>query len=85
MPHMLLFRGYEIDRTEMTLIQYNMRTRRERIADIYAQHRAGHLIEQRMQELYDRHGDKTIEALFTDIFDYTEEMFRKQVAKLQDG
>ena len=85
MPPMLLFRGDEIDRTVITLIQYNMRTGRERIADIYAQHRAGRLIEERLQELYDRHGGETIETLFADIFDYTEEMFRKQVAELPDG
>jgi len=69
----------------MTLIEYNMRTGRERIADIYAQHRAGLLIEERLCELYDRHGGETIETLFIDVFDYTEEMFRKQVAELPDG
>jgi N-methylhydantoinase B len=85
MPPMLLFRGEEIDRTVMTLIEYNMRTGRERIADIYAQHQAGKLIEERLCELYDRHGSETIETLFTDVFDYTEEIFRKQVAELPDG
>ncbi|MFP6687850.1 MAG: hydantoinase B/oxoprolinase family protein, partial [Alphaproteobacteria bacterium] len=85
MPPMLLFRGEEIDRTVMTLIEYNMRTGRERIADIYAQHQAGKLIEERLCELYNRHGSETIETLFTDVFDYTEEIFRKQVAELPDG
>lgn len=84
-PPMLLFRGDKLDRTVITLIEYNMRTGRERIADIYAQHRAGLLIEERLCELYDRHGDETIETLFIDVFDYTEEMFRKQVAELPDG
>jgi N-methylhydantoinase B len=85
MPPMLLFKGDKLDRTVMTLIEYNMRTGRERIADIYAQHRAGLLIEERLCELYDRHGGETIETLFIDVFDYTEEMFRKQVAELPDG
>lgn len=85
MPPMLLFKGDKLDRTVMTLIEYNMRTGRERIADIYAQHRAGLLIEERLCELYDRHGGETIETLFIDVFDYTEELFRKQVAELPDG
>ena len=85
MPPMRLFRQDTLDRTIMTLIEYNMRTGRERVADIHAQHRTGLLIEERLRELFDRYGAATIEALFKDIFDYTEEMFRKQVAALPDG
>ena len=85
MPPMRLFRGDALDRTVMTLIEYNMRTGRERIADIHAQRQAGSLIEDRLLELYARHGAETIEALFEDIFDYTEERFRAQVAQLPDG
>jgi N-methylhydantoinase B len=84
-PPMRLFKNDQLDKTVMQLIAYNMRTGRERVADIYAQHRAGRLIEQRLIELFDRHGDNTINALFGDVFDYTEEMFRKQVAELPDG
>ncbi|MDE0201551.1 MAG: hydantoinase B/oxoprolinase family protein, partial [Rhodospirillaceae bacterium] len=85
MPPMRLFHDGELDRTVMTLIEYNMRTGRERIADIHAQRQAGSLIEDRLLELYDRHGAETVEALFEDIFDYTEERFRAQVALLPDG
>ena len=85
MPPMRLFHNGELDRTVMTLIEYNMRTGRERIADIHAQRQAGSLIEDRLLELYVRHGAETIEALFEDIFDYTEERFRARVAQLPDG
>ena len=85
MPPMRLFHDGELDRTVMTLIEYNMRTGRERIADIHAQRQAGSLIEDRLLELYVRHGAETIEALFEDIFDYTEERFRARVAQLPDG
>ncbi len=84
-PPMRIFKNDKLDKTVMQLIAYNMRTGRERIADIYAQHRAGRLIEERLLDMFDRHGDNTIHALFGDIFDYTEEMFRKQVAELPDG
>lgn len=85
MPPMRLFRDGELDRTVMTLIEYNMRTGRERIADIHAQRQAGALIEDRLLELYARHGAETVEALFEDIFDCTEERFRAQVSRLPDG
>ena len=85
MPPMRLFHNGALDRTVMTLIEYNMRTGRERIADIHAQRQAGSLIEDRLLELYARHGAETIEALFEDIFDYTEERFRARVAQLPDG
>ena len=85
MPPMRLFHDGALDRTVMTLIEYNMRTGRERIADIHAQRQAGALIEDRLLELYARHGAETVEALFEDIFDYTEERFRAQVSQLPDG
>ena len=84
-PPMRIFRGSELDRTVATLIEYNMRTGRERIADVYAQYRAGLLVEQRLIEMLDRHGKQTFEHLVADIFDYTETMFRRQVAALPDG
>ena len=62
MPPMRLFHNGELDRTVMTLIEYNMRTGRERIADIHAQRQAGSLIEDRLLELYARHGAETIEG-----------------------
>ena len=84
-PPMRLFKNDQLDKTVMKLIAYNMRTGSERIADIYAQHRAGRLIEERVLDLFERHGDNTINALFGDVFDYTEEMFRKQVEELPNG
>jgi N-methylhydantoinase B len=84
-PPMRIFRGAELDRTVATLIEYNMRTGRERLADVYAQYRAGIMIEQRLNELLDRHGLAVFENLVADIFDYTETMFRRQVAELPDG
>ncbi len=84
-PPMRLFKRDELDRTVMALIAYNMRTGRERVADIWAQQRAGRLIEQRLLELFARHGEPMMRALFDDVFDYTEEMFRRQVAELPDG
>lgn len=85
MPPMRLFRRDVLDKTIMTLIEFNMRTGRERVADIYAQHRAGLLLEERLREMADRHGDATVATLFADVFTYTEEMFRNQVAELPDG
>ncbi len=84
-PPMRIFRGAELDRTVATLIEYNMRTGRERLADVYAQYRAGIMIEQRSNELLDRHGLAVFEDLVADIFDYTETMFRRQVAEIPDG
>jgi N-methylhydantoinase B len=84
-PPMRIFRGAELDRTVATLIEYNMRTGRERIADVYAQYRAGLMIEQRLVELIDRHGLSVFETLVDDIFDYTETMFRHQLAAIPDG
>jgi N-methylhydantoinase B len=84
-PPMRIFRDGELDRTVATLIEYNMRTGRERIADVYAQHRAGLLVEERLAELLDRYGTEAFEDLVSDIFDYTETMFRRQVASLPDG
>jgi N-methylhydantoinase B len=85
LPPMRLFKDEQLDRTVMTLIEYNMRTGKERIADIYAQHRAGRLIGSRLLELIERYGLETVETLFEDIFDYTQLMFRKQVSKLPNG
>jgi N-methylhydantoinase B len=85
MPPMRLFKNEQLDRTIMTLIEYNMRTGKERIADIFAQHRSGKLIEARLIELIERYGQETIDTLFEDIFDYTQQMFRKQVAELPNG
>lgn len=85
LPPMRLFRRDTIDRTIMTLIEYNMRTGKERIADIYAQHRAGLLLDERLRELAERHGSDMVATLFEDIHTYTQTMFRKQVAELPDG
>ena len=82
---MRLFKDDQLDRTIMTLIEYNMRTGKERIADIYAQHRSGKLIEARLVELIERYGLDTVDTLFEDIFDYTQQMFRKQVSELPNG
>ena len=84
-PPMRLFKDDQLDRTIMTLIEYNMRTGKERIADIYAQHRSGKLIEARLVELIERYGLDTVDTLFEDIFDYTQQMFRKQVSELPNG
>ena len=84
-PPMRIFKNDELDRTVMALIELNMRTGSERVADIYAQHRAGLLLQERLIGLFESHGDKTIQALFADVFDYTETMFRAQVAELPDG
>lgn len=85
LPPMKIFRGAELDRTVVKLIEYNMRMGNERIADVYAQYRAGIRIEERLIELIERHGIHVVEQLFEDIFDYTETLFRDQVAKLPDS
>jgi N-methylhydantoinase B len=84
-PPMRIFRGAELDRTVAALIEYNMRSGQERIADVYAQYRAGLMIESRLTELLERHGVDVFETLVEDIFDYTETMFRRRIATLPDG
>jgi N-methylhydantoinase B len=84
-PPMKIFRGEELDRTVVKLIEYNMRNGRERLADVYAQYRSGILMEERLCDMLDRHGIDVVEQLFDDVIEYTETMFRKEIAELPDG
>lgn len=85
LPPLRLFEGDVINPTIQALIEMNMRTGRERLADIYAQHRAGLLVEERLRELAERHGKGILQDLFADIFDQTEAAFLSQVAVIPDG
>ena len=81
-------RVYEKDKpvkSAMELIRLNVRVPYERFGDMAAQYRAIRLMENRLLEYVEKYGKKTILNAFEEVMNYSERIFRKEVAEIPDG
>jgi N-methylhydantoinase B len=85
MPPLKIFAKDEMVQPIWKLIELNLRTPWDRIGDLLAQLHACKLIEKRLNEYMDKFGKQTILDTFEETMDYSERMFRQEVATLPDG
>jgi N-methylhydantoinase B len=85
LPPLKLYEGDQLIQPIWRLIELNVRTPWDRVGDMQAQHFACRLLEQRLLEYVGKFGLPTILDTFEEIMDYTERVFRAEVAKLPDG
>jgi N-methylhydantoinase B len=81
-------RIYDEDRpvkSTFEFIRMNVRVPHERMGDAAAQYQATKLIERRLREYVDRYGKETVEQGFEAVMDYSERLFRAELAELPDG
>jgi N-methylhydantoinase B len=66
-------------------IRMNVRVPHERMGDAAAQYQATKLLERRLLEYVERYGKDTVQQAFEAVMDYSERLFRQEVAELPDG
>lgn len=79
---------YDKDRMQKgiwDLLRLNIRLPQESIGDLLAQYQATVQMEKRMLEYVQKYGKATVEQAFEECMNYSERIFRKEVASLPDG
>ena len=84
-PPLRLLRAGEFVDDVLDLILANVRTPEVRRGDLRAQIAANRLAEQRLDELIERRGAEEIDAVFSEVIDYTERRTRDTLDALPDG
>ena len=84
-PPLKIVREGVIQKDAYELIFANMRGRREREGDLCAQIAACNLGEIRLIELYEEHGQPTVDAVTREIFKYSERWLRKALRDVPRG
>jgi len=84
-PPLRLLQDERIVPSTLKLIQMNVRCAAERMGDIHAQLEAGRLVERRLKEYVAKFGVATVRDAFEAIIQYTERVFRQEVAQLPAG
>lgn len=84
-PPVLIYRDGEIDRDMLEMILANTRVSDERRGDLNAQIAACRAGERRLLELIQRYGLDTVHAAMEEAMDYSERLFRAEIAKVPDG
>jgi N-methylhydantoinase B len=67
------------------MIRMNVRVPHERMGDQAAQHQAAKLVERRLRDYIARYGKDVVAQGFEALMDYSERLFRAEVAELPDG
>jgi N-methylhydantoinase B/oxoprolinase/acetone carboxylase alpha subunit len=81
-------RLYHCDRpvkSTFEFIRMNVRVPHERMGDAAAQYQATKLLERRLSEYVERYGKETVQQAFEAVMDYSERLFRQELAELPDG
>lgn len=85
LPPMKLYEDEKPIQQIFNLVQLNVRTPWDRIGDMQAQYHACKLMGQRLIEYCEKFGRDTVLEAFEEIMDYSERIFREEVASLPDG
>lgn len=72
-------------KSSFDLLRWNVRVPHDRMGDLAAQARAVEVMEIRIQEYAEKYGVKTILRAFEESMDYSERLFRQEVARLPNG
>ena len=83
-PPVKLYAGGDRNDDVFEVILANTRTPDERRGDLRAQAAANETGRARLQALFDRHGDATTRAAFTELKDYAERRMREELAAFED-
>src|SRR4051794_7520375 len=84
-PPVLIARDGKVNRDVVEILLANMRVAEERRGDLNAQIGAARAGERRLLELVDKYGIKPVHAAMKESQDYSERMFRAEIAKVPDG
>ncbi len=84
-PPIRLVRGGQIDEAVMSLVLANVRTPAERAGDFAAQMGACRVGDERLQELVERHGAKSIVRLVEELLAYSEAIMRAEIRTMPHG
>jgi N-methylhydantoinase B len=84
-PPVLIARGRELNRDVVDLLLHNMRVPSERYGDLNAQIAACRAGEVRLLELIVRYGREAVAAAMARTQDYSERLFRAEIARIPDG
>ncbi len=85
MPPLKLYENDRPVKPIWDLIDMNIRVPKERVAERFAQHQAGVLVERRLTGYIEKFGEATIRDAFEDTMDHSERLFRDWVRRLPDG
>lgn len=84
-PPVLIQRDGELNQDVLELMLANMRVSSERRGDLKAQIAACRAGERRLIELIERYGLATVHRAMDELQDYSERLFRAEIAKVPDG
>src|SRR5580698_2662760 len=84
-PPVRIVRGGRVDREILDLILLNVRTPEEREGDLDAQIGACRVGEQRILEIAEKFGERTVLALIEELLDYSERLVRAQLRTMPAG
>lgn len=85
LPVMKLYEDDKLRREVWDLLRLNIRLPQESIGDLLAQYQATVQMEKRMLEYVGKYGKETVAQAFEECMNYSERIFRKEVAQLPDG
>ncbi len=85
LPPVKLFKGGELDREILAIIQSNIRVADQRIGDIKAQAAALMIGESRLKELLARYGAATLKDAIAGIRDRAAQRMRAEIRRIPDG
>lgn len=85
LPTMPLYQRGKPVKSTFELLKLNVRVPDDRMGDLAAQNQATLLMEQRLLELIEKYGAKTIKLAFEEVMNYSERLFRREVETLPDG
>jgi len=84
-PPTLLYHEDKPVKSAFEMIRMNVRVAHERMGDAAAQYQACKLVERRLLEYVERYGKGTVSQGFEALMDYSERLFKAEVAELPGG
>ena len=85
LPTMKLYDQGKPVKSTFELLKLNVRVPADRMGDLAAQNQATLTMEARLKELIEKYGAETIRLAFAEVMNYSERLFRREVAGLPDG
>jgi N-methylhydantoinase B len=85
LPPVLAFRDGELNKAVIDIVMWNMRVAHERRGDLNAQIAACRAGDRRLGELIERYGLDLVLNAMTEAQDYSERLFRAEIARVPDG
>lgn len=85
MPAVKVYKQGEPDEEMLDIIRFNSRMPRDNIGNLNAQVSSIRVGEKRVQELYEKYGEKTVESCIEQMLDEGERIVRERLQELPDG